>query len=199
MSMGKLSFIIAENSYIIRTGLVRIINSFSEAVVLKEATELNSLIKIVNKHKPDFVIVNAKLIADPHDDIRTLFSDNLSTKFIIFVGSRRKNEHFVHFNEKISVDDEKTEIIYKIQNLIISRLPTERSDEGNELSEREKDVVKEIALGQTNKEIAEKLFISTHTVITHRKNITGKLGIKTVSGLTVYAILNNIIEIDEAV
>jgi len=49
----------------------------------------------------------------------------------------------------------------------------------------------------TSKEIAEKLFLSAHTVITHRKNITTKLGIKTISGLTVYAILNNIISIGD--
>ena len=50
---------------------------------------------------------------------------------------------------------------------------------------------------KTNKEIADNLFISAHTVITHRKNITRKLGIKTVSGLTVYAILNKIIQMEE--
>lgn len=61
----------------------------------------------------------------------------------------------------------------------------------------EKNILKHIALGLTNKEIADKLFISIHTVVTHRKNITQKLGIKSVSGLTVYAILNNLIEMDE--
>jgi DNA-binding CsgD family transcriptional regulator len=54
-----------------------------------------------------------------------------------------------------------------------------------------------VALGFTNKEIAERLFISTHTFITHRKNITRKIGIKTVSGLTVYALLNHLIETEE--
>lgn len=62
------------------------------------------------------------------------------------------------------------------------------------LSDREIEVLQTVALGYSNKEIAEKLFISTNTVITHRKNITDKLGIKTIAGLTVYAIINNHID-----
>lgn len=62
------------------------------------------------------------------------------------------------------------------------------------LTGREVDVVKLVAFGKTNKEIADELCISKHTVISHRKNITEKLGIKSISGLTVYAILNNLID-----
>ena len=47
--------------------------------------------------------------------------------------------------------------------------------------------------GLTNREIADRYFISIHTVISHRKNITRKTGIKTIAGLTVYALLNNMI------
>ena len=65
------------------------------------------------------------------------------------------------------------------------------------LSEREIEVLKSVARGYSNKEIADKLHISTNTVITHRKNITDKLGIKTIAGLTVFAITNNIIKPDE--
>ena len=65
------------------------------------------------------------------------------------------------------------------------------------LSERETEVLKQVALGYTNQEIARQLYISKHTVISHRKNITSKLGIKTVSGLTVYAVLNNLIPKDQ--
>jgi DNA-binding CsgD family transcriptional regulator len=63
-----------------------------------------------------------------------------------------------------------------------------------ELTPREKEVLKWVALGLSNKEIAENLYISVHTVISHRKNITEKLGIKSISGLTVYAILNKIVD-----
>lgn len=77
----------------------------------------------------------------------------------------------------------------------------ERDDENSSgdfiLSEREIDVLKAVAQGYSNKEIADKLFISKNTVITHRKNITDKLDIKTIAGLTVYAILNKLIDPEE--
>ena len=66
----------------------------------------------------------------------------------------------------------------------------------NELSAREIEVLRLIAKGLINKEIAQKLNISLTTVISHRKNITEKLGIKTVSALTIYAIMNGYIEAD---
>ncbi|KOH46499.1 helix-turn-helix transcriptional regulator [Sunxiuqinia dokdonensis] len=69
--------------------------------------------------------------------------------------------------------------------------------DNGELTSREKEVIKLIALGLANKEIADKLFISIHTVISHRKNITEKLGIKSISGLTVYAIMNNLLDIQD--
>ncbi len=67
------------------------------------------------------------------------------------------------------------------------------SDNG-ELSSREKEILVCVAKGMLNKEIADKLCLSIYTVITHRKNITHKLGIKTVSGLTLYALLNGLID-----
>lgn len=64
------------------------------------------------------------------------------------------------------------------------------------LSPREIEVLVLITKGLINKEIADKLNISLTTVITHRKNITEKLGIKSVSGLTIYAVMNGYIEAD---
>ena len=197
--MNKVTFIIAEKSYVIRTGLIKIINGFPETSVIKEIADVRKLMKIMNNNKPDILIINSKLLDDAHEDIREMFSEKVNTKFVIFVGTKRGNEHFEYFDEKISVDDNKEEIIKKLQTIITSKLPEKHKADSVELSEREKDVVKQIALGKTNKEIADLLFISVHTVITHRKNITRKLDIKTVSGITVYAILNNIIDIDEAV
>ena len=72
--------------------------------------------------------------------------------------------------------------------------PSER----NELTEREKEILVCVARGMLNKEIADKYNISIYTVISHRKNITRKTGIKTVAGLTVYALLNGLIDTDIA-
>ena len=66
----------------------------------------------------------------------------------------------------------------------------------HELSPRDREVLALITKGLINKEIADKLNISLTTVITHRKNITEKLGIKSVSGLTIYAVMNGYVEAD---
>jgi regulator of cell morphogenesis and NO signaling len=76
------------------------------------------------------------------------------------------------------------------------RAVAEPVPERQELSEREKEILVSVARGLLNKEIADKHHISINTVITHRKNITSKTGIKTVPGLTVYAILHNLIDIN---
>ena len=65
-----------------------------------------------------------------------------------------------------------------------------------ELSEREKDVLVQVVRGLSNKEIADVLCISTHTVISHRKNITRKLNIHSTAGLTIYAIVNKLVDIN---
>jgi len=69
--------------------------------------------------------------------------------------------------------------------------------EAEELSEREKDIVRSVAKGFSNKEIADEHFISIHTVITHRRNISRKLGIHSSAGLTVFAILNKLVDIED--
>lgn len=76
-----------------------------------------------------------------------------------------------------------------------SRFPAD--SEREPLSGRETEVLVSVAKGMINKEIADSLNISVNTVITHRKNITRKTGIKTVPGLTAYAILNNLVDISE--
>ena len=69
---------------------------------------------------------------------------------------------------------------------------------GHELTRRETDVLVLVAKGLMSKEIAERLHISVHTVISHRKNITRKTNIKSVAGLALYALMNNLMEEGDA-
>ncbi len=71
-----------------------------------------------------------------------------------------------------------------------------RSRASEALTDREKEILVSVARGKINKEIADEHDISVHTVISHRKNITRKTGIKSVAGLTAYAILNGLLDIE---
>ena len=82
------------------------------------------------------------------------------------------------------------DVSVKISNMISQ---TPQNDE--QLSDREKDVIVALVQGMTNKEIADHLYISINTVITHRRNIARKLQIHSPAGLTIYAIVNNLVDI----
>lgn len=77
----------------------------------------------------------------------------------------------------------------------ISKMISQNRDSNEALSDREKDVIISLVQGMMNKEIAEHLHISINTVITHRRNIARKLQIHSPAGLTIYAIVNNLIDI----
>ena len=104
--------------------------------------------------------------------------------------------HQTSESETIWLHDDQNQIVEKVRAVINSFQP-EKNTSLAALTDRETEILKLVALGNANKEMADKLNISTHTVVTHRKNITEKLGIKSISGLTVYAILNKIIDTDE--
>jgi len=127
---------------------------------------------------------------------------SLRSDFKIFLSEHPGMTAFVLFNQAIpgepeapehfiSMDHSPTEICDRIDRAF-SRLGEEK--QASELTGREIEVLKLLAMGHSNKEIAAKLFISAHTVISHRKNISEKLSIRSASGLTVYAVLNNYID-----
>lgn len=71
-----------------------------------------------------------------------------------------------------------------------------KQPENEELSSREKDVLIQVVRGLSNKEIADVLCISMHTVVSHRKHISRKLNIHSTAGLTVYAIVNHLVDLN---
>lgn len=104
---------------------------------------------------------------------------------------KEKNQHSSF--HQLTLHDDLSTTIDSLQQLLDSMIQPKKEESQEELTSREIEVLKLITKGMMNKEIAEELYISLNTVLTHRKNITSKLGIKTVSGLTFYAMMNGYI------
>ena len=103
------------------------------------------------------------------------------------------DEQVKQFDALIGLYDDPVTMVKKLRDALSTHEPNQEP-EGHDLSQREKEILVCVAKGMLNKEIADFCNLSIHTVITHRKNITRKTGIKTVAGLTVYALLNNLLD-----
>ena len=192
--MNRKIFII-HSSEIIQKGLVAILrNYFNHEIFLLEKTEeLSEYFDL--KGQSILMIIEESLLLN--NNPAQPFEKYNQTKIVVFRYSFSKTSALpAYCDETIEVNTSSVqiqEIISRCWQTKKGKLQKTRSEE---LTTREKDVLKHVALGYSNKIIAEKLFISIHTVISHRKNITDKTGIKSISGLTVYAILNNLIDTD---
>lgn len=101
------------------------------------------------------------------------------------------------YDDVLHITDSVRQIAELFDRLIRPDEAPAGSPDAQALTPREREIVVCIVKGMTNKEIASTLFLSTHTVITHRRNITKKLQIHSPSGLTIYAIMNKMVELDE--
>ena len=124
------------------------------------------------------------------EDLKNLVMTHLPT-------SADQQEAFKVLSGITSLQSDIRKHILLEETALEGRSNREAAAEGDDtLSPREKEILVCVAKGMLNKEIADVNNISIHTVITHRKNISRKTGIKTVAGLTVYALLNNLIDIN---
>jgi len=140
------------------------------------------------------IIINPQLILLDTKEFMHIKRRKPNVTWCALVYSFFAREVIEMFDMQIQITDSQEYIL----NLIRSKLLNENNDESNsteQLSDRELDVLRLLVQGKMNKEIADILNISVHTVISHRKNITQKTGIKTQAGLTIYALSNRIINI----
>lgn len=101
-----------------------------------------------------------------------------------------EDEIFIPVIRRLEKKSNQSDVSVRISNMINNTPGSQET-----LSDREKDVIIALVQGMTNKEIADHLCISVNTVITHRRNITRKLQIHSPAGLTIYAIVNNLVDI----
>jgi DNA-binding NarL/FixJ family response regulator len=194
---NRLCILLVEPSFLIREGLKTLLSNQGQPYRLEEFdAPVDDLEKLINRINPDLVLLNPKLVIRLVS-LPRYSENNFEPYYIGLIESGVPTHIQSKFDQMIWLDAEKSEL-NKVMEKVLKHLRNGQSEPENaSLSERELSILKLVALGHTNNEIADKLFISAHTVMTHRKNITRKLGIKTVSGLTVYAILNQLIKIEE--
>ena len=153
---------------------------------------------MVDGDSPLALLIDLENIIIKH--ISGSFNENMCYAVIFSLDSLQKDlEQHNRIREKVlkpMIEELQAMGVDDWKELITSDISVQNEKAVN-ISQRELDVLRLVALGKINKEIADKLNISLNTVLTHRKNITSKLGIKTVSGLTFYCISNGYISADE--
>ncbi len=188
---------IAETSVIIRGGLTAVLKRLSNVKVQPiEILSAEALHDCVRTQCPEMLIVNPTF-GDYFDVAK--FREEISGKrirLIALVTSFVDASSLSKYDESISIFDDLETLSKKIAGLL-NVVSEEETDNQDTLSQREKEIVICVVKGMTNKEMAEKLFLSIHTVITHRRNISKKLQIHSAAGLTIYAIVNKLVELSD--
>lgn len=187
---------IAESSVIIRSGLISVLKRLNTLHLIEvvELTEVSQLKKHLVSHQADLLIISPTL---PGLSLQQLKKEvtHKQMKYVALQNTLADNLLFSEYDQVISVYDNADTIKDKISELIKKKSETEEKVEL--LSSREKEILICVIKGFTNKQIADMLFLSTHTVSTHRRNISAKLQIHSTSGLIIYAIVNKLIELSD--
>lgn len=182
---------IVESSAIIAEGIATILSRTNRVNIVGIYNTLAEVLPLVTDTKVDAVIADIALYRQLEE------CNDLDEIVVIGIQSALCSEEVLRKFNAIITTHSTPETIERIVCDTIAA-PKERDySDSHELSERERDVLVLVARGLTNKEIASELVISPHTVISHRKNIVHKTGIRSVAGLTVYAVLNKLIDSEQ--
>lgn len=219
MKTRSISILIADAQFLVRLGLRRLIEGRSSMRIVGEVWNSEDLYEAASKYRPDIVIF------DPDEPTNFSISDiahvraiSPSTNFLVISANTDRVAIFdvlqsggLSFLTKMCDEDEilgavvatsKGEkfLCNKVIDIILEKhLPKEEATcAPTHLTRREEEVVRLTAGGMSAQQVAEKLFLSKHTVYTHRKNIMKKLGVHSVSEVILYAVNNGLVQQDTA-
>lgn len=189
---------IAESAPIIASGFSIILKRINNPILnIIEITSDKQLLLQAGNAKLDILLINPTFggIFDPVKFRKEAQNPNLKIIAIEFGKLGQKTSAL--YDAIIHVTDDADIIKERIKS--VCRIKDEPAEEKETLSAREKEIISFVVKGLTNQEIADQLFLSVHTVITHRRNIARKLEIHSATGLTIYAIVNKIVDIRDVV
>ena len=192
--MGKYRIVLIEPSEIVAAGIGAIIDKNPEFTVVQTLNNPGYL--NVGSRDIDIIIINPAVIDyNERLDIRS-YLGGTEAAIVALTHSNYEENVLRQYDECIGIYDNAARIVQKLRSALESNAENPKSDI-NELSSRERDILTAVAKGMTNKEIADAFNISIYTVISHRRNISQKLGINSIPGLTVYAIMNKLVDISD--
>ena len=195
MDSSRINIAVIEPSHIIYEGISNVLMKFKKDFYLFRFSDLEELKHSFPKESFNVAIINPSAIQNKLNDFVKLKNSHSDTLWIALVYSFFDDDMLQKFDDSLSVNASLNQIYNKLGQINNSHDKNQQED----LSDREIEVLIQLVKGLSNKEIADKLNISIHTVISHRKNITDKTGIKSLSGLTIYAITKKIVPLDYGV
>ncbi|MFA6676606.1 MAG: LuxR C-terminal-related transcriptional regulator [Bacteroidales bacterium] len=193
----RLRILIALPSDILRIGFATILKNYmSIDVLVFEVSDMFNLKEQLIINKPDLLIIEPSSIGMFKLDKIRRQAQNSNLKIAALLTGMVDHRILLPYDVAISVFDTTKVIEKKILSLKIKN--TEKDDnQRQELSSREKEIVICIVKGMSNQQIADELFLSKYTIMAHRRNIASKLQIHSTAGLTIYAIVNKLVDINE--
>lgn len=212
-----IKIIIADDHQLFIDGIKSILKSIRNMEIIGEVNNGNLLLELLEQQQCDVILMDinmpemngidaTKLIKSKFPGIRILMLTMYSSRDYIEKLLRVGADGYILKNTGKEELQEAIETVYKgesffskeVTERIMEGLQKKKTTEKNayvvELTEREIDVLKLIVQEFMTTEIAEKLFISTHTVETHRKNLISKLNVRNIAGLVKYAMQHGLVE-----
>lgn len=214
--MAKIKIIIADGNFLVRKGMEALLADNEDLQLIAEAQDFQELLEKTKLFRPQVLIIDYssmilkmehldQFIRVNHLNVLAITPQQAKDTTIKALGSG-----ILSYLLKDCGEEEIMEAIYKtskgerflcgkVLNLITDEgkenfnFPSYSSCEGVKVSDREMEIIKLIAEGYANKQIADKLFLSTHTVTTHRKNIMSKLNINNTAGIVLFAVRENLV------
>ena len=199
-----LRIVVAETSVIVRSGVVSVLKRLPGIQVHPvEVASPDALESCLHTNTPDILLVNPTF--GGWFKVEEFRSDavHAMVKCIALNCNITDTSLLQPYDESITLYEDPDSLQEKILRVASLGIDEDKStldssvSETEPLSLREREIVICVVKGMTNKEIADRLFLSIHTVNTHRRNIARKLEIHSAAGLTIYAIVNKLVELNE--
>lgn len=192
--------LLVEPSQIVATGLSRILEESELFHVVGMIEGMETCGERIKVRQPDAVIIDPVVLDFGRQiDLYGRYPYLADVVTVALTGGYVDEQTLRQHDGSIGIYDQAAQVVRKLEKAVRTAPDNAHAKRpaNNDLSAREREILIAVAHGLMNKEIAARFHISVNTVMTHRKSITRKTGIKTVAGLTVYALLNNYIRQEE--